>query len=80
MGWLTWQRYRCEVDCKTYPFDCINEDLIVRTAQLMLKDDWLAKGYEYIIIDDCWASKQRDPVTNKLIPDPKRFPRVCSNQ
>ena len=23
MGWLSWQRYRCQTDCKTYPNDCI---------------------------------------------------------
>ena len=23
MGWLTWQRYRCQTDCKNYPNDCI---------------------------------------------------------
>lgn len=23
MGWLTWQRYRCTVDCELYPDECI---------------------------------------------------------
>ena len=23
MGWLTWQRFRCTVDCKEQPNDCI---------------------------------------------------------
>lgn len=23
MGWMTWQRFRCITDCKTYPDDCI---------------------------------------------------------
>ncbi|VDD84256.1 unnamed protein product [Mesocestoides corti] len=48
--------------------------MIVRQAKHLAADGWLAKGYEYIIIDDCWPSKYRDPSTKKLIPDPKRFP------
>ncbi len=78
MGWLTWQRYRCEIDCKNYPRDCINEELIMRTAHLLVEDGWLAKGYEYIIIDDCWPAMERDPKTNQLVPDPKRFPGVST--
>lgn len=23
MGWMAWQRYRCNVDCVNYPDDCI---------------------------------------------------------
>ncbi len=30
-------------------------------------------GYEYIIIDDCWLAKERDP-QGRLQPDPQRFP------
>ncbi len=76
MGWLTWQRYRCEIDCKNYPYDCISEELITRMAKLMVQDGWLERGYEYIIIDDCWPMKDRDPTTKKLVPDPIRFPHV----
>lgn len=31
-------------------------------------------GYEYVIIDDCWLEKERDPVTKELVADRKRFP------
>jgi hypothetical protein len=37
-------------------------------------DGYLAAGYEYIVIDDCWLAMTRDPITNRLQPDPKRFP------
>uniref|UniRef100_A0A5K3G1X0 Alpha-galactosidase n=1 Tax=Mesocestoides corti TaxID=53468 RepID=A0A5K3G1X0_MESCO len=80
MGWLTWQRYRCQTDCKNYPDDCISEDLIVRQAKHLAADGWLAKGYEYIIIDDCWSMKERHPDTEKLVPDPQRFPKVTPLQ
>lgn len=23
MGWMSWERYRCIVDCELYPDDCI---------------------------------------------------------
>lgn len=42
-------------------------------ADLMVSDGYLDVGYEYIIIDDCWSSKQRDQ-NNRLQPDPDRFP------
>lgn len=42
-------------------------------AELMVKDGYLAAGYEYIIIDDCWSASQRNE-NDELQPDPKRFP------
>ncbi|KAM3180644.1 hypothetical protein ACTXT7_015895 [Hymenolepis weldensis] len=74
MGWLTWQRFRCETDCKIYPRDCISEDLILRQATALVSGGWKDRGYQYVIIDDCWSSHQRDPATHKLIADPIRFP------
>lgn len=76
MGWLTWQRFRCQTDCKTYPQDCVSEALVVRQAQMLAHDGWLARGYEYIIIDDCWSAHERDPTSHRLQPDPTRFPHV----
>ncbi len=40
----------------------------------MVRDGWVAAGYEYISIDDCWLAPDRDPTTKRLVPDPKRFP------
>jgi alpha-galactosidase len=42
-------------------------------ADRMVDDGYLAAGYEYIIVDDCWLSHTRDE-NNKLQPDPLRFP------
>ena len=39
----------------------------------MVKKGFLDAGYEYIIIDDCWLSHDRD-ANGKLQPDPERFP------
>ncbi|XP_048483935.1 alpha-N-acetylgalactosaminidase [Plutella xylostella] len=73
MGWLTWERYRCITDCKKYPDECISEALIKRTADLMVSEGYLAAGYDYLGIDDCWLEKERGP-DGRLVPDRERFP------
>jgi alpha-galactosidase len=42
-------------------------------ADRMVEDGYLAAGYEYIIVDDCWLAHTRDSA-GRLQPDPKRFP------
>ncbi|XP_064638096.1 alpha-N-acetylgalactosaminidase-like isoform X1 [Lineus longissimus] len=74
MGWLTWERFRCNTDCKNDPNNCISERLIKEMALHMKNNGYLAAGYEYITIDDCWPALERDPKTAKLVPDPERFP------
>lgn len=39
----------------------------------MVKDGYLAAGYEYVAIDDCWMTKNR-AANNTLQADPVRFP------
>lgn len=74
MGWMSWQRYRCIIDCETYPTECISEWLFKNVTDHFVSDGYKEAGYEYVIIDDCWLEKERDPVTNELVPDRKRFP------
>ena len=33
MGWMTWQRFQCTIDCNKYPNKCISEDLVKRTVR-----------------------------------------------
>ncbi|CAH2306927.1 alpha-N-acetylgalactosaminidase-like isoform X1 [Pelobates cultripes] len=73
MGWMTWERYRCNIDCKNDPDNCISENLIKAMADKMANGGWRELGYVYLSIDDCWAKKQRDS-NGKLEPDPDRFP------
>ncbi|XP_039294547.1 alpha-N-acetylgalactosaminidase isoform X1 [Nilaparvata lugens] len=73
MGWLSWQRYRCNIDCTTYPDECISEKLYRKMGELLISEGYHAKGYQYIIIDDCWLAKERDK-DGKLQADPDRFP------
>jgi len=74
MGWMSWQRFRCTIDCQEFPDDCINEKLIKETADRMPEDGWLEAGYDVVAIDDCWSTHYRHPTTSRLVPDPVRFP------
>uniref|UniRef100_A0A673AYU5 Alpha-galactosidase n=1 Tax=Sphaeramia orbicularis TaxID=375764 RepID=A0A673AYU5_9TELE len=73
MGWMAWERFRCDVDCKDDPENCISEALFRDMADRLYEDGWKELGYEYVIIDDCWMSMERDK-EGRLQPDPVRFP------
>ncbi|KAK3593553.1 hypothetical protein CHS0354_018638 [Potamilus streckersoni] len=73
MGWLSWQRFRCNTNCEEDPDNCISEKLYMRMAELLVKEGYQKVGYEYVNIDDCWAAKERGP-DGRLIADPDRFP------
>ncbi|KAL2834795.1 glycoside hydrolase superfamily [Aspergillus pseudoustus] len=65
LGWSTWNAYECDIDATK-----------ILTAARAVVDLGLADlGYEYINIDDCWSVKtHRDPDTQRIIPDPDKFP------
>ena len=73
MGWLSWERFTCNIDCVNYPHNCINEQLYKDMADRMVKDGFKDVGYQYVNIDDCWSEMERDS-QNKLVADKKRFP------
>ncbi|CAG2112936.1 unnamed protein product [Medioppia subpectinata] len=73
MGWLSWERFACQVDCVKYPHSCINEQLYKDMADRFVADGYHKLGYEYINIDDCWSEKERD-ANHRLVADRKRFP------
>jgi len=63
MGWNTWN---------TFAGDC-NEVLVRQTADAMVANGMRDAGYVYIVVDDCWAKKERDADGN-LVADPVKFP------
>ncbi|XP_006011833.1 alpha-N-acetylgalactosaminidase-like [Latimeria chalumnae] len=73
MGWLAWERFRCNTDCKNDPENCISEKLFKAMADKLVEDGWKKLGYVYVNIDDCWSAKTRD-AQGRLQPDPERFP------
>ncbi|TGZ65194.1 hypothetical protein CRM22_005966 [Opisthorchis felineus] len=74
MGWMSWQRFRCQTNCAQYPDDCISEKLIKRTVDRIISDGWKEVGYEYVITDDCWPERERDRDTQEIVADRTRFP------
>ena len=74
MGWLSWQRFRCETNCAQYPDSCINAQLYQDMADRLANDGWKEVGYTQVNIDDCWSLRTRDNKTNEQVPDPDRFP------
>lgn len=64
MGFNTWNTFGTS----------ISDEMIRRTADAMVEKGLRDAGYEYLVIDDCWSERQRDAVTNKIIPDKNKFP------
>ncbi len=64
MGYNTWNTFG----------ENINEQLIRETADAMVDNGLRDAGYEYLVIDDCWSEKRRDPVTRKIVPSKEKFP------
>lgn len=63
MGWNSWNTFGKD----------IHADLIKEMADAMVDLGYLDAGYEYLVIDDCWAEKERDE-NGKLVPDKTKFP------
>ncbi|XP_077558627.1 alpha-N-acetylgalactosaminidase-like [Haemaphysalis longicornis] len=74
MGWLAWERFLCNVDCARDPENCISERLFKEMADKLVSEGYRDAGYEYVNIDDCWMSTERD-AAGRLQADPARFPR-----
>lgn len=73
MGWVSWERYRCNIDCVVEPDNCISEQLYMTMADMLVSGGYKDKGYVYVNIDDCWMEKERD-ANGTLVADRKRFP------
>lgn len=44
MGWMSWARFTCQVDCSLYPDDCINEQLFRDMADELVRGGFLNAG------------------------------------
>ena len=64
MGFNTWNTFG----------ENINEQIIKETADKMVELGLRDCGYEYLVIDDCWSKRERDPQTGKIVPDEEKFP------
>lgn len=64
MGWNNWNAFHCDV----------NESLLLTTAQDMIDYGLRDLGYNYIVLDDCWAVGRNE--TGYLVED-SRFTVGC---
>lgn len=64
MGWNTWNTFGHN----------INEQMVLENVDAFLRLGLDKAGYQYIVIDDCWSKRERDPETGKIVPDPDKFP------
>jgi hypothetical protein len=71
---MSWQVFRCEVDCNADPNNCINEQLYRQQTDALVAGGYLAAGYNGIHMDDCWPAWQRDPTSGALVANSTRFP------
>ena len=68
MGWNSWNTF----------YDQYDEKLLMEIADVMADRGYRDAGYRYLIIDDCWALRERDE-NGKLVPDPAKFPGGIEN-
>jgi alpha-galactosidase len=63
MGWSSWNRFNCDID----------ERIVRETADRMVTSGMRARGYRYVLLDDCWSGPKRS-ADGALQPDFGRFP------
>lgn len=63
MGWNSWNTFGKD----------ISEELLFQITNTIIEEGYKEAGYEYVIVDDCWALKERD-IEGNLVPDPEKFP------
>lgn len=62
MGWNSWNKFGCK----------INETIVRESADALVSTGMNKLGYEYIVIDDCWAIAREPDGT--IIADSTNFP------
>lgn len=62
MGWNSWNFYGCN----------INEEVIKKTADLMVSKGLKDAGYEYLNLDDCWQMSRDE--NGRIVEDKEKFP------
>ena len=60
LGWNTWNTFGAN----------ISEELIMQSADAMVREGLLDAGYEYVVIDDIWRSR-KETKTDGLFRIPK---------
>lgn len=72
MGWRSWARYLCRSDFDHFPYRSVSEYLIEDQANALVKNGWRELGYQYVVLDECFAVTRR--ANGEFVVDSKRFP------
>ena len=64
MGWNTWNTFGWN----------ISDQLVRESTDAFVALGLPQAGYQYVVIDDCWSKKVRDPRTDRLEAEPSKFP------
>ncbi len=65
MGWNSWNTFGRD----------INAEVVKGTVDKFIELGLDKAGYQYVVIDDCWSKRERDPATHRIVPDPVKFPK-----
>ncbi|KAK7953631.1 alpha-glucuronidase A [Apiospora saccharicola] len=65
LGWNSWNVGGCQF---------ANADTALKTAKLFVSLGLKDVGYQYVNIDDCWSTMNRNS-SGYLVPDPNKFPK-----
>ena len=52
----------------------ISDALVRESTDAFVEQGLKDAGYQYVVIDDCWSKKVRDPETDRLVAEPEKFP------
>lgn len=53
MGWMSWSRFFCEIDCERHPTSCINEELYKAHADRLVEDGFKDVSYQAFCLPAC---------------------------
>jgi alpha-galactosidase len=64
MGWNSWNLFG----------PAVSEGVVRETAEALVSSGLKERGYEYVVIDDCWSVKEGRDGNGDLMADPLKFP------
>ena len=58
MGFLSWEKFRCNLDCARDPRNCISERLYHEQADALVQGGFAAAGYNRVNVDENASSSR----------------------
>ena len=70
LGWSTWETCG-DTNCTK---DVCTEGEVKASADAMVRSGLLATGWNYVVLDDCWAARERNARDDSITWNRARFP------